>query len=458
MKTDPPHILCVNPWIHDFAAFDFWARPLGLLALAAVLRDNGVRVSFLDCMNRFHPNRSTPPRVDWDGRGPFDKFQIPFPAPMAPHLADETKAYCRYGIPKEWMARDLEAFARVQDRQQYGRPDLILVTSLMTYWASGVAETIDLVKSVFPDVPVVLGGIYATLYEDHAREHSGADHVVAGPGEEQLADLVLAHTGYRLERMPDPDDLDTYPYPALDLQNHLAYAPIQTTKGCPFSCEYCASAFLEPRLRRRSPDHVFGEIRHWHDNFGVKNFAFYDDALMINPEKYAFPLFEKVIASDMEVNFHTPNAVHIREITPRAADLMFRAGFKAIRLGLETADFSPDRHHDHKVKAMEFFRAVDGLRAAGFSREQLGAYLLCGLPGQDLDEVETSMDIVRQSGILPVLAYYTPIPHTPMWSDAVRHARLDITAHPGLTNNSLYPCVRSETDLARISQLKKMQK
>lgn len=449
MKTDPPHILCVNPWIHDFAAFDFWARPLGLLSLAAILRENGLKVSFLDCMDRFHPNRETPSKTAWDGRGPFDKTPIVLPPSMAVHLPEETKVFSRYGVPKDWIEQDLKTMHR---------PDLILVTSLMTYWASGVAETIDSIKKILPGVPLVLGGIYASLCQDHAEKFSGADQVVTGSGELKLAELIREFTGFSLENLPDPDDLDTYPFPALDLQNHVAYAPILTSRGCPFSCEYCASSFLEPSLRRRSPEHVVKEIRHWHENFGVKNFPFYDDALLINPEPYAFPLLEKIIEADLDLNFHTPNALHIREISPKAADLMFRAGFKAIRLGLETTDFSWDRHHDVKVRKDEFFTAVDSLKQAGFNRDQLGAYLLCGLPDQNLDDVHASITLVKSTGILPVLAYYTPIPHTRMWSEAVENARLDITAHPGLTNNSLFPCVNSQADLDRISQLKKMQK
>ncbi|WDP91108.1 MAG: cobalamin B12-binding domain-containing protein [Desulfobacter sp.] len=452
MKTDPPHILCVNPWIHDFAAFDFWAKPLGLLSMAAILRQNGVRVSYLDCMNRFHPKRTRPAKVQRDGRGPFDKTPIDLPGPMAAHLPGETKTFSRYGTPKEWIEADLETLAAGD------RPDLVMVTSLMTYWASGVAETIAAVKEFLPGVPVVLGGIYASLCRDHAEEFSGADRVITGPGEPELAQLILEFTGFAMDRIPDPGDLDHWPFPALDLQDHLAYAPILTSRGCPFSCEYCASSFLEPKLRRRSPAHVFKEIRHWHDNFGVTNFPFYDDALLVNPKRYAFPLLKKIIDSDLDINFHTPNAIHIREVTPRSADLMFRAGFKAIRLGLETTDFSKNRHHDAKVRKDEFYGAVDSLKRAGFNREQLGAYLLCGLPGQDLDDVEASITLVKSLGILPVLAYYTPIPHTPMWPDAVSRARLDITAHPGLTNNSLFPCVCSQAELDRISQLKKMQK
>lgn len=448
MKTNP-HILCVNPWIHDFAAFDFWAKPLGLLSMAAILRENGLDVTFLDCMDRFHPSRTTPAKVNWDGRGPFEKTPIDFPPFMAAHLPDETKVFSRYGTPKEWIEQDLKALAR---------PDLILVTSLMTYWASGVAETIETIKKYLPGVPVILGGIYASLCQDHAEKFSGAHRVVSGPGEPRLPELIQEFTGTTLNRIPDPEDLDTYPFPALDLQRHMAYAPILTSRGCPFSCEYCASSFLEPRLRRRSPGHVFDEIRHWHDNFGIKNFPFYDDALLINPEHYAFPLLEKIIDADLDLNFHTPNALHIREINSRAADLMFKAGFKAIRLGLETTDFSLDRHHDIKVREDDFFTAVDSLKRAGFQQDQLGAYLLCGLPHQNLDDVEASMNLVKSTGILPVLAYYTPIPHTAMWPEAVKNARLDITAHPGLTNNSLFPCVSTREKMDRISQLKKMQK
>jgi len=446
LKTDPPHILCVNPWIHDFSAFDFWARPLGLLTLAALLRDSGIRVSFLDCTNRFHPGLNTPGKIRWDGRGPFLKTPIPLPEKMARQIPDETRTFSRYGIPPKLAERDLKALS------QAGPPDLVLVTSLMTYWASGVAETISLVKKTLPGVPVVLGGIYASLCTDHAEEYSGANEVIPGPGEEILAGLVEQYTGYR----PDipSENLDDRPFPALDLQHRIAYAPLLTSRGCPFNCDYCASSFLEPRMRRRSPGHVFREIMHWHKGFGVTNFPFYDDALLVGAQGHAFPLLEALIRTGLDLNFHTPNALHIRKISVKAADLMFKAGFKTIRLGLETTTFGDARGHDAKVRQEEFERALCHLKQAGFTTDQIGAYLLCGLPDQDLDEVARSMDLVRDRGILPVLAYYTPIPHTPMWEEALAGARFDITAHPGLTNNSLFPCLRSREEIARISQLK----
>jgi len=447
LKTDSPHILCINPWIHDFAAFDFWAKPLGLLSIAAILREKGLRVSFIDCLDRFHPKESKEIKVFWDGRGPFRKTRIDLPKELekSKELENSGKKFSRYGIKPQWFEADLK---------QVKRPDLIFVTSLMTYWATGVKETIEIVKAVYPDVPVILGGIYASLCHEHAKKDTLADLVIKGPGENHLKKIIKEFTGFELEENNLSGDLDELPFPALDLQTKMVYAPILTSRGCPFSCEYCASSYLEPKLRQRSPENVFKEIKHWHQTHGIKNFAFYDDALLVNARQYAFPLFEKIIASKMELFFHTPNALHIKAITQEAAELMFKAGFKTIRLGLETTDFSNSRNHDVKVTRNEFYTAVENLKAAGFEKKQIGAYLLCGLPGQNLDGVENSMELVRQTGIQPVLAYYSPIPHTPMWETAKEHSKFNLLEHPVFTNNTLFPCVNSDIDLKRISRLK----
>ena len=446
MKSDSPNILCVNPWIHDFAAFDFWAKPLGLLSIAAILREKGLKISYLDCLDRFHPAESKKIKLFWDGRGPFRKTEIELPEELGPkwlHIIG--KKYSRYGIKTEWFIKDLKKIEK---------PDIIFMTSLMTYWASGVKETIEIIKEIYPDVPLVLGGIYATLNFEHAKKYTLADLVVKGAGEHQLKKIIKEFTGFELDVGHISNNLDELPYPALDIQSKIAYAPILTSRGCPFSCDYCASSYLEPEFRQRSPENVFQEISHWHKKYKIKNFAFYDDALLMNAKAYAFPIFEKIIDSKLDLWFHTPNALHVKAITKQAARLMFKAGFKTIRLGLETTEFSKNRSHDVKVFKNDFSQAIDNLKKAGFRKEQMGAYLLCGLPKQNLDEVEISMKIVADSGIVPVLAYYTPIPHTPMWESAVKYSKFNLLEHPVFTNNTLFPCVNSDSDLKRISQLK----
>ena len=426
MSPDPPHILCVNPWIHDFAAHDFWARPLGLFYLASMLRSCGMRVSFIDCLDRFHPERKHPDR-SVDGRGAYRKTPIAVP----PAIPDPPGRFFRYGIDPAWFEADLRTA---------GKPDIVLVTSLMTYWYTGVQETVAMIRRAFPGIDVLLGGIYATLLPEHARASIGAEEVLAGAGEKVLFDRIEAYTGFSCQPGFDITDMNTYPYPALDMQTEIAYAPVLTTRGCPNQCAYCASRLLQPVRMRRDPMNVAEEIFYWHDRHGVRNFAFYDDALLSDAYDHAIPLLEALAAGRRDLSFHTPNALHVRPVTKKTAGLLYRAGFRTIRLGLETASQN-ERVLDSKVRTGEFERAARLLLEAGFDERQVGAYLLAGLPDQDIRAVEASIDTVRRCGIQPVLAWYTPIPGTRMWESACAASRYDLEAEPLFTNNSLLPCM-----------------
>ncbi|MFP4307568.1 MAG: B12-binding domain-containing radical SAM protein [Desulfococcaceae bacterium] len=426
MSPDRPRLLLVNPWIHDFAAYDFWARPLGLLTLAGLFRDHGFRVRYLDCLDRFHPRGSRPDPRARHGRGPLHKSEIPVPDV----LRGVPRRFRRYGVEPDWFDADLRAESR---------PDLILVTSIMTYWYPGVRETIDHLRRAFPETPILLGGIYATLLPEHAST-LGADRIVVGGDFGEILRIAGEMTGFRPALQTDPHRMDTWPRPALERQREIPFAPLLTAIGCPFRCAYCASDRLAPRCLRRSPEHILEEIRFWHERCGVRDFVFYDDALLLNAERHAYPLLESVICAELPIRFHTPNAVHIREIDGRMAEMLFRSGFHTLRLGLETAAFEERSELDRKVTEAEFGRSVAALKRAGFPRERVGAYLLAGLPGQSVEAVEASIRVVREAEITPVPAWYTPIPGTPLWPAAAAASRYDLESDPLLTNNALVPC------------------
>ena len=443
MKHDTPHILLVNPWIHDFAAYDFWAKPLGLLTIASILRYHGFNITYLDCLDRFHPKTSQADPYTRNGRGPYLKTKIPKPG----GLEDVPRNFSRYGIKKKWFREDLLSIPK---------PDLVLVTSMMTYWYPGVQETIGVIKEIFPDVTIILGGIYASLCHKHAQNYSGAHHVVKGSGEKHILKLVGDYTGFFVKAKFNPDDLDTHPYPAFELQRKIAYIPLLTSRGCPFACKYCASHFLNPKRMVRNSESVVQEIKYWHEKYKVKDFAFYDDALLVDAEKHAVPMLEGIINANLKVRFHTPNAVHIREISQQTAQLMFRAGFKTVRLGLETAAFNMRNELDVKVTAEEFEKAVTCLKKAGFKKELIGAYLLTGLPGQEMKSIEDSIKTVRQNQVTPILAHYSPIPHTALWSRAVSSSRYDLESDPVFTNNAIFPCQDEQFSWQTISHLKNL--
>ncbi|MGD8659047.1 MAG: radical SAM protein [Desulfobacterales bacterium] len=440
---DSPHILLINPWIHDFAAYDFWAKPMGLLSIASMLRHHGIQVSYIDCLDRFHPRApKTDPGARY-GRGPYYKTRIPKPA----GLQDVPRHFSRYGIKPQWFKDDL---------RRHGRPDLVLVTSLMTYWYPGIQETIGITRSIYPRTPIVLGGIYARLYPDHARNSSGADYVADGPAEKILYALIRRFTGFSVTPAFDPEVLDEYPYPALDLQTILNYVPLLTSRGCPFQCAYCASRFLEPKRLLRNPAAVVEEIKYWQKDYGCCDFILYDDAFLMDADRHAIPILEGILQTGTQVRFHTPNAVHIRGIDPQTARLMFETGFTTLRLGLETAEFNHREEIDVKVSEHEFKRAVNCLRDAGFKKNQIGAYLLVGLPGQKLDTIKHSIDVVKQIGVTPVPAYYTPIPRTALWPKAVAASRYDLESDPIFTNNAVIPCQKQPFNWEMIRYLKEL--
>ena len=425
-------ILLINPWIHDFAAYDLWAAPQGLLTVGAILRENGYDMSLIDCLNPFYPalslhSGSKPPKRVSSGKGTFYKEEIE--KPLA--LRDFPRKYSRYGLPPSLFEHEL---------REMPRPDAVFVTSIMTYWYPGVFEAIKMIRRVLPRVPIVLGGIYATLCTDHARRYAGADIVAAGAGEDALPGVLKELFNDAAFRITGSNDLDSLPYPAFDLLPRCDQVSIMTSRGCPFRCSYCASGLLSSGFRTRDPLRVVNEIAFWNREFGITNFSFYDDALLVDRERHVIPMLEEVLRRGPGCAFHCPNGLHLREIDASLAGLMFRAGFQTIRFGFETA--SPRRQADTggKISNEETQAAVAYLREAGYRGKDIGAYILCGLPGQTFTEVLESIDFIRSCGAKPVIAEFSPIPGTPIWEKAVNASPYNIQEEPLYHNNTLLPC------------------
>ncbi len=416
-------ILLVNPWITDFAAFDFWTRPLGLLILGGILRKAGYEVSLLDCMDRSSPLLGAPsPETRGDGTGHFHKCRIGSP----PVLRHVPRRYSRYGLP-------LETARKFLNEQQ--APDAVFVTSGMTYWYPGVCEMIRLIKEIMPSVPVALGGLYPTLCAEHAGKHSGADVVVAGAGERVALRIAEELTGIRPG--PDGDLPPGFHVPDYSFYPILHSAAILTSRGCPFRCPFCASGLLHPSFEQRPPSDVVSELESLARR-GVRNIAFYDDALLACSESHLKPILGAVIGRRLDARFHAPNGMQPSGIDEELALLMKRAGFQTIRLSFESVDPERQKQMGGKVTSEDLVRAACFLERAGYCRKDLAAYVISGLPGQSLEEVVESMHFVFRQGLRASIASFSPIPGTASWKEAVASGFLDEKADPLLCNNSVY--------------------
>ena len=440
-------ILLINPWIHDFAAFDYWIKPLGLLYLGSFLRRNGYHVEFIDCLDPWNPQMRQAqapltPRRFADGQGKYFRETIAKPAA----LANIPKNYHRYGLSPDIF----RAMLRKQPR-----PEMVMITSMMTYWYPGVFEAVRLVKEMLPGVPIVLGGNYVTLCPQHASL-SGADFLLPGNGEAAITALMHQVFAVDLPFAPVPGNLDSYPYPAYDLIQQPDQLPIMTSRGCPFTCTYCASGILNSAFLRRDPEQVFRELKFWHESLKVQNFSLYDDAFLIQPQQMAIPLLNMIIEQGLDCRFHCPNGLHLREINEELASLLFKAGFKTIRFGFETANLNRQHQTGGKVTNSDLQQAVKWLVKAGYRNNEIGIYLLCGMPGQAAAEVEESILFVKSCGARPILAEYSPIPGTALWPEAVKVSPFPIEAEPLYHNNTLLPCQGESFTYAMYQSLKSL--
>jgi radical SAM superfamily enzyme YgiQ (UPF0313 family) len=418
VKHKAPHILLINPWITDFAAYNFWIKPLGLLSIASLLRENGFQVTLIDCLDF-----SIKTKRYGDGRFFKTKIEKPLLFKSIP------RNFSQYGIPEEILLKRLLFIEE---------PDLICVTSGMTYWYPGVFKLIEITKKLFKKAPIILGGIYATLCYEHAKKHSGVDIVFKGSGEVEILKLISGITKFRIPQ--SEFRIDSLPYPSFDLYPQLDYVCIATSRGCPSRCTYCASPFLTRGFFRRDPLKVVDEIDYWTTQFHINNIAFYDDALLIEPSGHIIPILKEIIRRRIRCNFHTPNGLHIKEIDKEVAGVLFKGGFKTLRLGLETSHEATQLETGGKVGNQEFKEAIKNLNRAGYSGKEIGVYIMAGLPGQRVGEVEESMAYVKEAGAKPMLVEYSPIPHTPLFEKAKRVSPFDLENEPLFHNNSILPC------------------
>ncbi len=419
------NLLLINPWITDFAAYDFWDRPLGLLYVAAFLERRGHSLRLLDCMDRFQDSHGhvLSDRVSAFNTGKFHREIIEKPACFS-HVP---RNFNRYGIPLEMFREKLA---------ESEAPDAVLVTSIMTYWYPGVFQAIAEVKRAWPDVPVILGGIYATLCENHARTNSGADEVVIAATPEMIVQKIEDMAGKSGDGDMPSQLFGQWPDPLWNLYGSLPHAVVMSSRGCPMNCTVCASKQLFDGFERRQPDEVAASILALKER-GVEDIAFADDALLLDAGNYAVPLFERLAEHGAPLRFHTPNGLHVRAIDEPLARLMKAAGLATIRLSLETASKERANDFSSKVSRRDFSEAASALFRAGFTKKEVGAYILAGLPGQGVEEVVDTIDFVHGCGVQVKPALFSPVPGTVEFDRAVETGMIGVHDDPLLQNNTL---------------------
>lgn len=334
------------------------------------------------------------------------------------------------------------------------RPDVVGFTVVTMAWPITRSICHRLRERGY-DGPIVLGGNHVTALPDLSLRQSGATAIVRNEGEVSFPLLVDAlEAGRSLAKVPGitwddggvirsnasapvVDDLDTIPFPAWDLMQPTAFpyaphqllarqypvAPIVTSRGCPYTCTYCASQGLWGRTwRHRSIDNVMEEIHVLVEQYGVRELHFEDDELLAREER-VLELCDRIASADLGVIWSLPNGVRTNAITDRIAAAMARAGCYEVGLGID----APFDHQQVRVKkrrphgAAE--RAIDIVQAHGM--EVRGFWIL----GHDVDQeddverqIEYILSLPAEFGAFGVSA---PLPGSPDFEDFKRTVDLE---------------------------------
>jgi radical SAM superfamily enzyme YgiQ (UPF0313 family) len=298
------------------------------------------------------------------------------------------------------------------------KPDLVGI-SLMTPTALRGYEIADTFRRA--KVPVVLGGMHVFFMPEEAAEH--ADALVIGEAEytwNELLDDFLAGRMQPRYQSQKLHDLVGLPRPRLDLLRPGAYSftnLVETGRGCPHRCSYCAvSAFWGQRFRFRPIDEVVEEIR----SMPPGDVTFIDDNIFGHTNR-AKALFEALIP--LKRRWMGQGDLRVSR-DPELLDLARRSGCGWIFLGIESTsvDNLKSVNKDRINRAEDYEQSIATIRRAGI--RIMGSFMF-GLDNDDEGVFDRTVQFCISNRLEGANFYlFTPLPGTQLFFDMKRDERI----------------------------------
>jgi radical SAM superfamily enzyme YgiQ (UPF0313 family) len=277
--------------------------------------------------------------------------------------------------------------------------------------------------------PTVLGGLGPTLQPELSAQY--ADAVVIGEGEPVWPQIVADLERGALQKIYDakagaPFAFGDAPMPRFDLLSPERYPrfTIQTQRGCPLSCEFCAASIrLAPQFKVKPVEKVVAEVRRVKELFAKPFFEFADDNTFVN-RKHSKKLMRALAKED--IRWFTESDLGVAE-DDELLGLMRDAGCAQVLIGFESPTYGAldgvEQNSNWKANRVgKYIDAVEKIQRHGIT---VNGCLVFGLDGAGPQQFKDAFRFVRDSGLYDVqITYLTPFPGTPLWSRLSEQGRI----------------------------------
>ncbi|MEO0374695.1 MAG: radical SAM protein [Cyanobacteria bacterium P01_A01_bin.17] len=358
-------------------------------------------------------------------------------------------------LPSDWELRFCDRNVTCETEADWEWCDLVILSAMLVQkedFQALIRKAVQLGKTV------AVGGPYPTSVPQDALD-AGADFLILDEGEltvPQFLEALRQGETQGIFRSLEKPDVTQSPLPRFDLLQQDAYLmmAIQFSRGCPFNCEFCDIISLYGRKpRTKEPSQVLTELQALYD-LGWRGSLFIVDDNFIgnqrNVKRFLRELIPWMEQHHYPFTFMTEASINLAE-DEELLQLMGKAGFYAVFLGIET----PDQDSLQATRKLQNTRnpLVEACQKINEAGLLIYAGFILGFDGERSGAGDRIQSFVEQTTIpQPMLGILQALPNTALWERLKKEQRLiEGNSHPTGDQNTLMNFIptRPVPELAR---------